>query len=165
MCSSGTVRSLICTFRFIEAALTAPPLGVVTSSVNTVSWSWPCTKHEYNHYHKVHCLQGIVVRNAELFKAKTVGTALSRLHVSVQFVCVCVQKLCPLCLLCLYICMSHIYFNCSTCVFVCFFFVLCMWLQYLQLMCVSGQRRQHERRCVFSISMASRAPTTVAEAL
>ena len=38
----------------------AAPRRVATSALNTVSWS--CTKHEYNHYHKVYCLQSIVVK-------------------------------------------------------------------------------------------------------
>lgn len=54
----------------------------MTPAVNRASW--PCRKHEYNHYHEAHCLRSIVgkAKNAELFKEKVLARQLSR-HVSV----------------------------------------------------------------------------------
>lgn len=53
------------------------PQGHDPRSVNRLSRS--CTQPEYEHYHRMHCLRRrccTVGENAELFKAKSVGTAL-----------------------------------------------------------------------------------------
>lgn len=109
----------------------------MTPAVNRVSW--PCTKHEYNHYHQAHCLRSIVgkAKNAELFKEKLLARQLSRLHVSV----------CP-----------RLHTSIPPCMCVCMFFVLCVQcLQPMMIVCVCVcMDRERERCCVFSISMASR---------
>lgn len=88
----------------------------MTPAVNRVSW--PCTKHEYNHYHQAHCLRSIVgkAKNAELFKEKLLARQLSRLHVSV----------CP-----------RLHTSIPPCMCVCMFFVLCVQcLQPMMIVCV-----------------------------
>lgn len=83
-------------------------------------------------------------------------------HIYMSVCSLCTEALFSLLVVFVYL-QAHINFKCSACMF---FFVLRMRLQCSRLMmCMCEQRRQHDHGCVFSISMAPRAPTTVAEPL
>ena len=79
-------------------------LRVSTSSVNTVSCSGPRSEHECNHYQNMLCWR----ENAEMFKAKTVGTALSVL--SACLLCISIHSTVSIALcvcVCMYISALH----------------------------------------------------------
>lgn len=131
-----------------------------------------CMRPECEHYHSAHCLRGVVAqwrKNAELLKSKSVGTALWHVGAVVSptfvracaYVCVFVRNLLACFLLC--VCELRCCFF-----FVCFvLFLACSvpsWWWLSMCVCVCAHERERKRDefpCVFSISMVSRARSTL----